>query len=139
MAEMVFNYAPNGTAIKETANNTNWNLLGLSGAGYATYAALVAAHDAIYPSQHDLLNQHYPWSVEPGVFFQTITIIDDGGSDTTGGAYYVVFNFGLTAPTAAVSGILVMAGQPIAVAKKVYNIWYKKSTADDSLTFIPAF
>lgn len=138
-ASAIFPYAPNGIPIKETTSSTSWLMLGLSGTGYTSYAALVAASDAVYPSYADRKNQHYRWSVEPGIFFNYFSFLSDGGAGVIGSAFYVTINHGAQTPTDAVDGIIIGSNDVGNFFGKVYNVWYRKTVASDSITFIPAY
>lgn len=138
---MVFQHAPNGVPIKETTKTANtWLLLGLSGAGYTSLAALQAAQDAVYPSQHTQNNLYYPWSVEPGTFFQTLTVWSDGGGGTMGSAFYIAVNASAyLAPTTTAQGRLVNPGSTFVENGTPRAIWYLKTVANDSIIFQPAY
>lgn len=123
---------PNRTFLRETNAATGWLLLGQSGTGYATLAALIAAGDAPAPS-----------SILPGPGFNSagiqLTITNDGGAGVAGSAFYVVVNPRF-APAVVPEGIEIGSGGSYGpIEGPFYQIWINKSVSTDRLTLAFAY
>jgi len=120
MAEFVSSHAPNRLTATNTDNSTNPLIIGISGTGYATLAACIAAGDRPFP----FASASTP-GLDTGMGCQSVTVENVTGARSIS----VAWNTGV-APTAD-NMTLVPGGSQFTIPGPVGNVWIIKSTGTD--------
>lgn len=115
------NYFPNRVRAQCSTNSTGWQIVGITGTGYASYAALVAAGDTPFPGSP----ADFPMGV-PNLIARTAAA---GG--TVDGSSMAILTNSLATPGAE-DDLVSASGQQINYSDEaVKNVWIKKTTGTD--------
>lgn len=114
-------YNPNRVRAQCATNSTNWQIVGKSGAGYASYALLLANGDVPFPGT--------PADFPVGIPNMTVRAVAAGGTGD-GGTMAVITNT-LATPVAE-DDLISASGQTLSYTDEaIKSVWVKKTTGTD--------
>lgn len=118
---------PNQLSLQVSTSNTDWQLLGTNGTGYASHAAALSAGTTAFPGG--------PSRFPTGLPRVIISALTSGGA--AGGAAMLVAINTLITPTASIP---VASGDVLVLDDaNVKSIWVKKATAGDIANVVGEF